>query len=176
MICTIGFSFGQSDSIEIQKVNTKYNRKYVKSRKSFEGNFITETQAALRLILQKELKTTIPDDHHILIHYEQKASNCIKYHNYDPRLPIIIKHIKDSDNKLLRKYQTMSFWIYNANSFFADHFENYPYYQKDSGYFKKHIFELNENCSAFFLLKSSGEFMIHYGEDYMTEVYNYLKR
>jgi hypothetical protein len=171
-----GFSFGQSEDREIIKVNTKYNRKYVKSRKTFEGSFPNEAYSTIRLLLQKELKTAIPDDSHILIHYEQRASNCIKYDNYEERLPIILKNIAKSDKKLSRQYQTMPFWVYNTNSFFAEHFKKHPDYHLDSGYFKKNIFELNDNCSAFFLLKSSGEFMIHYGEDYMTQVFNFLKR
>ncbi|TPV33397.1 hypothetical protein FJ651_09930 [Paucihalobacter ruber] len=171
-----GFSFGQSEDREITNVNTKYNRKYVKSRKTLEGSFPNETHTTIRLLIQKELKTIIPDDSNILIQYEQSATNCIAYNDYGKRQPIVIKNIADSDKVRLAKFQTIPFWVYNANSFFAEHFENHPDYHLDSGYFKKNIFELNENCSAFFLLKSSGEFMIHYGEDYMTEVFNFLKR
>lgn len=169
-------SFGQSGAQEFTKVNKKYNRNYVKSRKTFEGNFSHETHTTIRLLMQKELNTAIPDDSHILIHYEQRASNCIAYNNYDEQSPMIIKNMADSDKTRLSKFQTIPFWVYNANSFFAEHFKDHPDYRLDSGYFKQNVFELNENCSAFFLLKSSGEFMIHYGEDYMTEVYNYLKR
>lgn len=171
------WSYSQSHAVVDTKVNSKYNRKYVKSIKNFEGKLPENEYVNLRLAIQTELKTSIPDNFNILIHYEQRASNCIGKRVYkQDYLSRSIKNRITENNRLRQSLGTIQFFVYKSDSFFSETFKNHPEYILDSGYFEKNIFTLSENCSAFFILKTSGEFIIRYGEDHMSEVYNFFKK
>lgn len=167
--------YAQTDNLPQINVNTKLNRVYDKSKKSFEGTLPPNQYEKMRLSLQRELGTTFSDDLNILVHYEQRGSNCLKLDGYEKALPWALKTLASGKKKLSRKFNTAENFVYNANSFFHKELKEVDVFRLDSGYFKENVFKLNENCSAFFLLKTTGEFMIYYGEDYMGEVYNYLK-
>lgn len=166
----------QTKTLPQINVNTKDNRVYVNSIKAFEGTLPLDQYKKMRSSLQRELDASFSEDLNILVHYEQRGSNCLKYDGYEKALPWAIKTLASGNKKLFRKFNTVENFVYNANSFFHKELKEVAVFRLDSGYFKENIFKLNENCSAFFLLKTNGEFIIYYGEDYMGEVLNFLKR
>ncbi len=46
----------------------------------------------------------------------------------------------------------------------------------DSGFFYENVFTEHQNCEAFLIIKPNGDFHKFYGEDYYTEVENFLEK
>ena len=58
-------------------VNTKYNKEYIASKKSFLGKLNPAQYIEIKTALELELKTKLTEGKTILINYVQNAPNCI---------------------------------------------------------------------------------------------------
>lgn len=175
LFSSINILFAQNGLVNEGRINNEYNNKYVRSIKQFEGTIPEDEYDKLVIAMGKELNSKLSSDKSILIHYRQKATNCIQFGNNPRLMPLDVRDMLKQRNRLLRKYNTESYIVYNTDSFFAVPFEKHSDIIKDSGLFKQRIFELNDNCSAFFILKPSREFKIYYGEDYLSVILDFLE-
>jgi hypothetical protein len=174
-ITLVQTSKAQEKIISDTKVNVKLNRKLIKSRKKIEGKLNDSENNALRKQLSKELSFDIPDDKNILINYDQKGNNCMTYSYTPQEFKTMMSEEISISNLVTKNNNTIDFFVYNEDSFFINFFKENNRYILDSDFFKKNIFTLSENCEGFFILKTNGEFMKYYGEDYYSDVSRYIE-
>ena len=159
-----------------EKINTKINKDYFASRKSFYGKLNPDEYKQIRELITSELKTQIADNYAILINYKQLGTNCFEFGLNDKNaLKVIDKGIEIS-SRLSSTFNAKDFFVYSADALNRERIETRKKYILDSGFFQKNIFTLQENCSAFFILKPNGEFMKYYGGDYYSEVEYFLQK
>lgn len=156
------------------KVNTKVNKIYSKSVKSFRGTLTREEYLNFISRLELELKTKMPKDKSVLINYSQRGDNCILLSVDKESFNTINQNVIRISNRISNEYHAVDFFVYSENSFFKEFYKGDKNYQLDSGLFYNVVFTLHENCEGFFILKPNGEFLKHYGEDYFTRVKNFL--
>lgn len=166
----------QKTESESTAVNTYPNFKYQKSRKAFRGTLDSQQYLDTKATLEKELNVKIPAGKSIMIHFDQKAPNCISVRFNDDQSSKIIGTGFSLSDEMGKKYDVEEFSVYTADSFFAKKFEANKKFRLDSGYFAANIFTLRENCAAFYILKPNGKHITYYGEDYFSEVKDFLKR
>ena len=168
-------SCGTQKNKESNSVNTSFNSKYSKSRKSFEGDLSGQEYYVLKTKIEKELGVKIPRGKSILINYKQYGSNCFSYGlSRRSKRDIAASTIRIS-SRMSKEYNAEDFFVYSNNALNKECYEDVKDYKLDSGFFKDLIFTLEENCTAFFIVKPNGNFLKYYGEDYFTEVKNFLK-
>ena len=157
------------------KINTELNNQYLESRKSYYGILTSEELIVIKNAFENELHIKFTDDKAILINFFQYGTNCIEY-GFESKFKekAIDKGVKLS-NRISKKYNALDFFIYTDDAINYELLTKRRKFILDSGYFQKSIFTLQENCSAFFILKPNGEFLKYYGEDYYSEVINFLK-
>lgn len=131
-----------------------------------------DTKAAL----EKELNVKIPAGKSIMIHFDQKAPNCINLRFINDQNSGVIDRGISISAEMSTKYNATEFFVYTADSFFAKNFEANKKFRLDSGYFAATIFTLHENCAAFYILKPNGKHITYYGEDYFSEVHAFLEK
>ena len=157
-------------------INTEPNSKYIESKKTFFGKLDQNDYNEIRAAIEKELNSKIPQNKAILINYSQKGQNCISMRfNEDTFLNFISKRISISSD-VCSKNNAVDFFVFSDDSFHKEQYKGNKKFLSDSGYFYNIFFTLHENCEAFFILKPNGNFMKYYGEDYYTEVENFLKK
>lgn len=156
------------------KVNTKVNKIYSKSVKSFRGTLTREEYLNFISRLELELKTIIPKDKSVLINYSQRGDNCFIMGYNDATFSNVRDNTIRISNTMSKEYHAVDFFVYSVDTFLKEVYEGKKDYQLDSGFFYNEVFTLHENCGAFFILKPNGEFLKHYGEDYFTRVKNFL--
>jgi hypothetical protein len=158
------------------EINTKPNAQYKKSRKSFSGTLNKIEYDKLVNDLERELNTKIPEGKSILIHYSQKAPNCIDVTFSQEDISNITINVVRISTRISSKNNAISYFVYSENTFHKDYYKQIDNYALDSGYFYNNIFTLHETCSAFFIIKPNGDFLKHYGSDYFTEVSDFLEK
>ena len=171
----ISFSFSAQQKV-IGKVNTKINNEYNASRKSFVGKLNLDEYKKIRELITSELKTEIPSNHSILINFYQFGSNCFEYGFTKKDAIIVIDNSIRISSRMSKEHNASDFFVYSENVLNKERVENRKNFILDSGFFADNIFTLQENCSAFFILKPNGEFLKYYGSDYYSEVEKFLKK
>ncbi|CCG53172.1 Hypothetical lipoprotein precursor [Flavobacterium indicum GPTSA100-9 = DSM 17447] len=157
-------------------INKEFNSRYKESRKKITGKLSASEYTEMKTLLENELGKVISDKQNILINYDQKAPNCILLASSENNVVHVLRNRVRISDEISRKYNTIDFFVYNPNSYFADLYASDSFFKKDSGFFFTNIFTFHENCQAFYILKSNGEFLKFYGEDYFSEVKAFLEK
>jgi hypothetical protein len=157
-------------------INTKFNTEYKKSRKTFYGELSEKESNEIRKIIENELNSKVPDGKSILINFSQKGSNCISTGLNNKDAATVINNGIQISSRISMNNNTIDFFVYTADVFHKDVHQTKANFKLDSGFFYNNIFTLHENCEAFFILKPNGQFMKFYGEDYFSEVENFLQK
>lgn len=158
-------------------VNTDYSsRAYKKSRKAFKGKLSKEEYSTLIEKIKIALDTTIPKGKIILINYRQYGKNCIAKGYSDKSALNVMDNGFRISTRISLTYNIEDFFVYSEDTFHKNLYLKDKNYIQDTGFFKKTIFTLDENCAAFFIIKPNGDFLKFYGEDYFTEVKNFIKK
>ena len=160
---------------ELGKINTKINKEYIASRKTFVGKLNIDEYKQIREMFINELKTEIPSNKSILINFYQFGSNCFEYGFSKKDAMTVIDNSIRISSRMSKEHNASDFFVYSENVLNKERIENRKKFILDSGFFAKNIFTLQENCRAFFILKPNGEFMKYYGSDYYSEVEKFLK-
>ncbi|BCY28597.1 hypothetical protein [Flavobacterium okayamense] len=176
IIFTITFSSSFAQNKEKSKINTKINKDYNSSRKAFKGKLNSEEYKEIRNLILKELKVEIPEKNAILINYYQYGNNCYEYKLDEKDALTVIQNCFRISSRLSKENNTSDFFVYSSEALKKERIETFNNFILDSGFFDKNIFTLKENCRAFFILKSDGEFLKYYGSDYFSEVKNFLEK
>ena len=101
------------------KVNTKVNKKYSKSVKSFRGTLSRDEYTSLISNLEIELKTKLPEDKSILINYNQGASNCFLAGYKQQNFSDIINNVINISNRMSKEFGAVDFFIYSDQFTFS---------------------------------------------------------
>ncbi|ROI07054.1 hypothetical protein EGH90_07400 [Kaistella haifensis] len=157
-----------------KKINTKVNKEYIASRKAFVGKLNPEEFKQIRDLINKELKTEVPNNKSILINYYQLGTNCLEYGFNVKDANTVIENCIRISSRISKEQNAIDFFVYSENALLKERIENRKNFILDSGFFAKNIFTLQENCRSFFILKPNGDFMKYYGSDYYSEVENFL--
>jgi hypothetical protein len=162
-------------NIDIE-VKTKLNPELIKSRKAFSGKLNNSQYILLKINLEKELNTKIPEGKSILINYRQKARNCISLGlNYNDFSKYTNRGIQIS-SKINSDNNTVDYFVYEKNAFYKNLYKENKNFKLDSGFFYNKIFTLHETCDAFFIIKPNGDFLKYYGGDYFSIVKTFLEK
>ncbi|NGY35915.1 hypothetical protein FQU23_000115 [Flavobacterium sp. XN-5] len=156
-------------------LNSVLNKQYIESRKSFKGKLNPQQFQEIRSLIIKELNAEIPADKSILINYSQRAPNCLSLNINNISFSGFDRSIEIS-KRISKKYNTIDFFVFSEDVVNKEIYEEQKDFIKDSGFFYDNVFTLHENCEAFFILKSNGDFMKYYGEDYYSKVEYFLRR
>lgn len=156
-------------------VNTKLNNDYIASTKSFQGKLNPEQYIEIKTALEIELKTEIKQGKSILINYVQNAPNCIFAGYSKKSMSKVTDNELKISNEISAKNNAIDFFVFTKDSYNNALLSTRANFILDSGFFYTKVFTLHENCEAFFILKPNGEFMKYYGEDYYTQVENFMK-
>lgn len=157
------------------KINTKVNKEYIASRKSFTGKLNPDENKEIRKMITNELKAEVPNNKSILINYYQFGSNCLEYGFSKKDAGQVIDNCNRISSRISKENNTNDFFVYSKNVSNKDIIEDRKTFILDSGFFARNIFTLQENCRAFFILKPNGEYLKNYGSDYYSEVEKFLK-
>ncbi|AOW09664.1 hypothetical protein [Flavobacterium gilvum] len=157
------------------KYNSYPNREYEKAAKTYSGQLTTEHYNTLIKELERELKTTIPRDKSILINYQQDARNCILIRFDNNEIKRVTKNIINISKQMTSENNAVDYFVYKGDSPLKQYYPKNFNLILDSGYFANNVFTNNEICAAFFIVKPNGKFMTHFGDDYFTEVQNFLQ-
>ena len=160
---------------ELGKINTKINKEYIASRKTFVGKLNLDEYKQIREMIINELKIEIPSNKSILINFYQFGSNCFEYGFSKKDAMTVIDNSIRISSRMSKEHNASDFFVYSENVLHKEIIENRKNFILDSGFFAKNVFTLQENCRAFFILKPNGEFMKYYGSDYYSEVEKFLK-
>lgn len=163
-------------STESKEVNTNPNSKYKKSRKAYSGTLNNFEYAELIKKLETELKTVIPIDKSILVNFNQKAPNCISVPFSEKDNNEVTKNRIRISSQISSNNNAIDFFVYTKDSYHNEIYETRPEFILDSGFFYDNIFTEHENCSGFLIVKPNGDFHKYYGEDYYTEVQEFLEK
>lgn len=162
-------------NIDIE-VNTKLNPELIKSRKMFSGKLNNSQYKILKINLEKELNTKIPEGKSILINYRQKARNCISLSlNNNAFLKFTNRGIEIS-SRISAENNTLDYFVFEENAFYKNLYKEKQNFKLDSGFFYNNIFTLHETCDAFFIIKPNGDFLKYYGGDYFSIVKTFLAK
>ncbi|MBP8791589.1 MAG: hypothetical protein KBE41_08590 [Lutibacter sp.] len=161
---------------ENKDVNTQPNSKYKESRKSYFGKLNNSEYIEMTKILETELKTKIPSNKSILVNFSQKAPNCISVGNSAKGNMQVTKNSIRISSRISSNNNTIDFFVYTEDSFNKEIYEQMTEFILDSGFFYENVFTEHQNCEAFLIIKPNGDFYKFYGEDYYTEVENFLKK
>ncbi|KFF00867.1 hypothetical protein IX39_09690 [Chryseobacterium formosense] len=159
-----------------EKVNTKFNESYSLSRKKFHGKLDSEQLIQIRTLIVNELKVEIDEKKSVLINFYQYGKNCYEYGLIEKDAQTVIDNSINISSRMSKKYDATDFFVFTEESLNKERFEKRKNFIQDSGFFDQTVFNLKENCRAFFILKPNGEFLKYYGSDYFTEVENFLKK
>lgn len=157
-------------------VNTKFNKEYIASKKSFLGKLNPEQYIEIKTALELELKTKLTEGKTILINYVQNAPNCISVGISKKNMSIVTDNGLRISNEISAKNNAIDFFVFTKDSYNNAILSTREQFILDKGFFHNKVFTLHENCEDFFILKPDGEFMKYYGEDYYTEVECFLSR
>lgn len=164
----ISISIYSQNNYITEKNKIEYTKKYI-------GELSTSDSFILVKEIEKEFNVSIPLNKNIIIHYSNRKYNCIGYNFSENGFYDIPERIINISNNLEKKYKLISLYSYSSISRFKNVFENITKYKLASDFINEVIFTELNYCGGFFILKSNGKFMKYYGDDYFTEVENFLK-
>ena len=125
-------------------------------------------------IIASELKVKIPINKSILINFYNDKNHCMITGFSQKKFLEIIENCFQISDKMCKEHNAIYFSIYSKLNRRNYLFKKNDKYIQDSGFFEELIFNQKYNCGGFFLLKPNGSFMKYYGEDYFSEVENFL--
>ncbi|MGX9987543.1 hypothetical protein [Soonwooa purpurea] len=146
------------------------------SRKYFYGKLNNDEYQNIKLQLELELKTKFPEEKSIFINFEQAAANCSLLKGNKKYLQSYHNMSVNISNRISKENNAIDFFIYDNNTFLKTYVLKNVNYKQDSGFFAKNIFTEKDNCEAFFILKTDGNFLICYGTDSFSYASNFLKQ
>ncbi|MDX1829042.1 MAG: hypothetical protein R3342_05795 [Lutibacter sp.] len=158
------------------EVNTKLNPELIKSRKAFSEKLTNPQYKLLKINLEKELNTKIPEGKTILINYRQKGRNCISLSLNNSDFSKFTNRGIQISSKISADNNTLDYFVYEENAFYKNLYKKKQKFKLDSGFFYNNIFTLHETCDAFFIIKSNGDFFKYYGGDYFSIVKTFLEK
>jgi len=158
------------------EVNTELNPELIKSRKAFSGNLNNFQYNELKINLEKELNTKIPEGKSILINYHQKARNCISLSLNNSDFSKFTNRGIQISSRISTNNNTVDYFVFEENAFYKNLYKEKQNFKLDSGYFYNNIFTLHETCDAFFIIKPNGDFLKYYGSDYYSIVKTFLEK
>jgi hypothetical protein len=162
--------------VESIELNTKPNSKYKKSRKTYSGTLNKSEYDELIKKLETELKTIIPTGKSILVNFNQKAQNCISVGFNEENNKQVTKNRIRNSSRISSNNNAIDFFVYTNDSHNKAIYEKTPEFMLDSGFFYSDVFTEHQNCAGFLIVKPNGDFYKYYGEDYYTEVREFLER
>lgn len=157
-------------------VNTESNRKYHKSRKGYSGKLNNPEYQEMKGQIERELNETIPEGKSILINYEQRAPNCISLSYNDEEFSRITDKKIQFSESISSDNNAVDFFVYTNDSFHKDLHQERKEFILDSGFFYNEVFTKHKHCSAFLILKPNGTYLKFYGEDYYSQVEEFLEK
>ncbi len=169
-------SCGTNKGLNHTKVNTYPNSKYKESRIAYSGTLNRTEYDELIKKLEKELKTTIPNNKSILINYNQKAPNCINVRFSENDNRQVTKNRISISSRMSSNYNAIDFFVYTNDSYNREIYEQMGKFIMDSGFFYENVFTEHQNCAGFLIIKPNGEFYKQYGEDYYSEVKSFFEK
>jgi hypothetical protein len=169
--CGVSKANGNSTTI-----NKEFNSKYKASQNKIIGKLTPSEFTEMKTMLENELGVTISGQKSILINYDQKAPNCILLASSKNSIVKVLKNRLRISSEISQKYNAIDFFVYESNSYFAELYASDIFFKVDSGFFFNNIFTYHENCQAFYILKPNGDFLKYYGEDYYSEVKEFLEK
>lgn len=176
LLALLIFSCGsQKNTTPESPFNTELNEEYWESVKVFRGTLSSEEYPEIRKMIELELGETIPKDKAILINFEQHGRNCRQLALPVESMQRVIQRVTELSDRISSENNTVDYFIYTENVPRKKLYQQNENFRPDTGFFSKNIFTLHENCSGFFILKTNGEFMKYYGNDYFTHVKNFLQ-
>lgn len=157
------------------KINTKLNKENYNARKTFYGQLNEKEHVILIKKIEKSLDISINKSQNLLINFKQNGSNCILAGIESNRISKVFTRTEEISEEVTKPFSTQNFLVYAKDSYFIEFLSDRNKWVKDSGFINEEIFKLKESCSAFFLIKPSGEFCLYYGGDYFSFVKNRLE-
>ena len=157
------------------KINTKHNKENYNARKTFYGQFNEKEYVILMKKIEKSLDISINKSQNVLINFKQNGSNCILAGIESNRISKVFTRIEEISEEVTKSFSTQNLLVYAKDSYFIEFLSDRKKWIQDSGFINEEIFKLKESCSAFFLIKPSGEFCLYYGGDYFSFVKNRLE-
>ena len=97
------------------KINTKINKDYIASRKTFYGKLNEVEYKEIRKTIIAELKAVIPDKNSILINYHQHGNNCHEYGLEENSAKTQIDNIFRISARMSKNYNATDFFIYSTD-------------------------------------------------------------
>lgn len=156
-------------------INSKLNKEYLDTVKTFKGNLNPTDLKQVREQLEKELNTRLYPKKAIVINYYQYAQNCFEMrYPKDTRKNIVNNSVNLSASISLQE-NAQDFFVYTKDAIDYHELSKRENFIIDSNFFHDEIFTLHENCRAFFIIKPNGDFTKHYGSDYYTHVQHSLQ-
>ncbi len=165
-----------AQNLNDREINTELNSEYINSKKSYLGKLTSEELIEVRNAFETELNTKIPENKSILINFFQYGKNCIVYRFNNETKENVANNCIRLSSEISNHYNAIDFFVYTEDALDKSIYAKREKFILDSGFFQKTVFTLQENCRAFFILKSNGEFLKYYGEDYYSEVINFLEK
>ncbi len=159
-----------AQNVKKEKINTKANKAYNASVKSFSGKLEKGEFQEIRKKIEAELNTEVPEDKSILINYRQNGKNCIGYEYTTESFERVVKNSQKISDRISKEHNIEDYFVYASDALNKEKYEKKEEFILDSGFFQQQIFTLQENCEAFYILKPNGEFLKSYGEDYYSRV------
>lgn len=157
------------------KINTKLNKENYNARKTFYGQLNEKEHVILIKKIEKSLDISINKSQNLLINFKQNGSNCILAGIESNRISKVFTRTEEISEEVTKPFSTQNFLVYAKDSYFIEFLSDRNKWIKDTGFIDTEIFKLKESCSAFFLIKPSGEFCLYYGGDYFSFVKNRLE-
>tara|TARA_R110000850_G_scaffold168825_3_gene293937 strand:- start:718 stop:1287 length:570 start_codon:yes stop_codon:yes gene_type:complete len=169
------YSISQEPTNSKLELNTVYNEEYENSTENYTGELKENAYSIIRKKIESALSTKIPEENSILIHFTQNGRNCVEMNNNGKKYLKFLKNRTKNSSKISSEYQVSDFFVFAKDAFFLEQVEMKHNYVIDTGFFYENVFDIHENCSAFFLLKPNGKFMKYYGSDYFSWIWNFLE-
>ena len=165
-----------NESVKKFVVNSNANGDYRSSIHEIRGKLNESEKVLMLKNISKALDTSLTPDKTQLIHYKQSAPNCFLSDSLTSDDRIAFKHDMRVLNKISRKYNVQSFYVFEQNAPITGFLLEQNEFLLDSGYFYNDIFTEHENCGAFLMIMPDGRFIKYYGEDYYSLIIDFLEK
>jgi hypothetical protein len=157
------------------RLNTIFNSEYRNSMLSFSGILGNDDYEQIRNEIESELELLIPKDKAIIIHFLQRARNCITMNNNGDYYLFNVNRGTEIYSKISSNNNALVFFVYTEDVFFVEQISGMKNYKCDSGFFQNKIFNNNNICNGIFILKPNKKFLKLYCEDTSPEITSFLK-
>ena len=155
-------------------VYTRIDEEYKKTRKTALGQLNPTDYQKLIEELERVMDTTIRKGRGVLINFRQRAPYCYTYAYNESAIETMTNNSIQFSANICVKNMAVDYFIYTADCYFKSIYEKKKEYKLDPGYFANEVFTLKENCSGFLALRTDGQFMKYYGDDYFTKAAQFL--